>query len=262
VKLTRHDFTSNQEISRDIFTETFKKGNSTQNIYIFLFGRWMDRGTQIHPNTNMDYSQHQLSQEDSMLIDIPDSIYKSFFEIILKKNDPNLPSAEKLIIYTLEMQSKNELSNMYRDWLTHFGNRWKLANDIDSGVDSSITRHQPLALHFLCLNLRGIRQFNDINGMYAGDQLIEHFGLHIYERYSDTQIYRFGGDDFIISIDENLKAEDVIIDFDHPFTKSVVHIYSNSQIYRKQEIAIKCIALLERGIALATEKGVDIVFSE
>lgn len=94
--------------------------------------------------------------------------------------------------------SKNKLHTLaYYDQLTNVGNRLRFKRRI-AKIQSGIIRVKPL-LGVILIDMNRFKQINDTLGHEAGDILLEAIAgrLLLIETY-ETQIFRLGGDEFII----------------------------------------------------------------
>lgn len=96
----------------------------------------------------------------------------------------------------------------YHDPLTDLPNRRKLREDLELTIEHSNTNGQPFAVMFI--DLDRFKYINDTLGHTAGDQVIISMAARIQEvlSYKD-ELYRFGGDEFIIMIQDARDMEEV-----------------------------------------------------
>ncbi|SHK37566.1 sensor domain-containing diguanylate cyclase [Fibrobacter sp. UWB12] len=92
------------------------------------------------------------------------------------------------------------LSNM--DLLTNVQNRNSMNNRISQFVNGEIT-YKSLAVIFADLN--GLKPVNDIQGHDAGDQLLKKASCILTETFTEGEVYRAGGDEFLVIITDQPK---------------------------------------------------------
>lgn len=91
-----------------------------------------------------------------------------------------------------DLHSSRELARKaYIDYLTGFYNRFYLQERSSELLGS---RHVGLAF----LDINNLKVTNDTLGHNAGDELIRDFSGKLREFYPDAQIYRMGGDEFLV----------------------------------------------------------------
>ena len=93
-----------------------------------------------------------------------------------------------------------ELSNT--DLLTGLLNRNSMNNRISQFVNGEIT-YKSLAVIFADLN--GLKPVNDIQGHDAGDQLLKKASCILTETFTEGEVYRAGGDEFLVIITDQPK---------------------------------------------------------
>ena len=92
-----------------------------------------------------------------------------------------------------------------QDVLTGVFNRNAMNNRIDSLLADKSKYEEPVGIIFADLN--GLKQVNDTEGHYAGDLLLKDAALTLQKHFPKYEIYRAGGDEFMVLAIENDKAE-------------------------------------------------------
>jgi diguanylate cyclase (GGDEF)-like protein len=109
-------------------------------------------------------------------------------------------------IYSYRMMDElNILSST--DMLTGVSNRNAMNNYVASVVESSdnTVNEKPLAVVFADLN--GLKRVNDNEGHAAGDLLLKNAALVLQKYFSGSNIYRAGGDEYVIIAENISEAE-------------------------------------------------------
>jgi diguanylate cyclase (GGDEF)-like protein len=99
------------------------------------------------------------------------------------------------MVETLKNYSKELETIAITDSLTGLPNRTALKE----AISKKITEEKQFALLFL--DLDGFKLINDTMGHEAGDKILIHIGQRLLKYSSKFEIYRIGGDEFIILID-------------------------------------------------------------
>ena len=84
----------------------------------------------------------------------------------------------------------------YTDMLTGVKNRNAMNNRVSSIVEGTEQFDLPYGVIFADMN--GLKKVNDFKGHYAGDLLLKRAALLLQELFADDDIYRAGGDEFMI----------------------------------------------------------------
>jgi len=92
------------------------------------------------------------------------------------------------------------------DILTGVKNRNTMNNTVDAIKSGKKRMKSPCAVLFVDLN--GLKQVNDVNGHSAGDQLLKTAAAILHGVFYDSEIYRAGGDEFMI-ISENADKDEM-----------------------------------------------------
>lgn len=94
------------------------------------------------------------------------------------------------------MERLEYMSNI--DTLTGVKNRNSMNARVDWHVNKSISVQTPFGVIFADLN--GLKQCNDTGGHEAGDQLLRDAADLLIEHFGEYEIYRSGGDEFVVII--------------------------------------------------------------
>ena len=101
------------------------------------------------------------------------------------------------------MERLEYMSNI--DTLTGVKNRNSMNTRVDWHVKNSFPVHTPYGVIFADLN--GLKQCNDSGGHEAGDQLLKNAANLLKKHFSEYEVYRSGGDEFVIIMPGCDKAE-------------------------------------------------------
>jgi diguanylate cyclase (GGDEF)-like protein len=89
------------------------------------------------------------------------------------------------------------------DALTGLGNRRALEPALQDRLDAEAVR--PFVLAFY--DLDGFKTYNDTFGHHAGDMLLARLGTRVAAALPEAEVFRLGGDEFCVLIDEAAGAE-------------------------------------------------------
>lgn len=97
---------------------------------------------------------------------------------------------------TLEMEEANrKLQEAYRrDGITGCNNRTALAEDYKTYYNKPMT--------VIMSDIDYFKRFNDRYGHQAGDDVLRQTAAFLVERFSEGAVYRYGGDEFLIFLNE------------------------------------------------------------
>lgn len=102
------------------------------------------------------------------------------------------------------MLKKLELIS-FTDLLTGIKNRNAMNNRVTEIVSGEKPAEKPYGIIFADLN--GLKRVNDEIGHSAGDLLLKKAGLTLQEVFVDDDVYRAGGDEFMVIVNECTKEE-------------------------------------------------------
>jgi diguanylate cyclase (GGDEF)-like protein len=94
----------------------------------------------------------------------------------------------------------------YIDLLTGIKNRNSMNNHVTGIVSGEQLIEKPYAVIFADLN--GLKRVNDENGHSAGDLLLKKAGLILQEIFVDDDVYRAGGDEFMVIVSGDRESFD------------------------------------------------------
>ena len=101
----------------------------------------------------------------------------------------------------MSMQNKNEelSSAAFRDGLTKVGNR-ALFLDKEQEIQQLMCIREPIEFAIVVCDVNGLKQTNDNFGHELGDVLIQNAARTICEIYKHSPVYRIGGDEFVVIV--------------------------------------------------------------
>lgn len=111
-----------------------------------------------------------------------------------------MKSVTSFIINDLE-RSRNvrKLEEMsYKDSLTGLKNRRAYYRDIEQMEANAVSKDKPIGVVYVDIN--GLKLRNDQGGHIAGDKLILEIAEILKEHFGEQDIYRIGGDEFVVLI--------------------------------------------------------------
>lgn len=94
----------------------------------------------------------------------------------------------------------------YIDLLTGIKNRNSMNNHVTGIVEGEQSIEKPYAVIFADLN--GLKRVNDENGHSAGDILLKKAGLVLQEIFVEDDVYRAGGDEFMVIVSGDRESFD------------------------------------------------------
>ncbi len=139
-----------------------------------------------------------------------------------------------------------------RDTLTGLQNRILLRNRIEgeiSGNDYAV--HSIYKEKLLCIDINKFKIFVDVNGMAEGDECLKEIATALLNKYKDKDVYRFGGDEFVVVLSEQDVTElptfnDIELKFsilcieisrnqhDRPYETSVIFHHIEKSLYESK----------------------------
>lgn len=92
-----------------------------------------------------------------------------------------------------------------KDMLTGILNRNAMNNRVDTLIADETESSDPVCIIFADLN--GLKQVNDNDGHFAGDLLLKDAALTLQKHFPEYEIYRAGGDEFMVLAIESDKEK-------------------------------------------------------
>jgi diguanylate cyclase (GGDEF)-like protein len=135
-----------------------------------------------------------------MNIEITDSLLEKYREVIKKRmlSDDVGEFVEALIENELRKFGEEGYAN---DGLTGCKNRFQVTRDFKQTLwekgwnDTSVFYNQ-----YLCLDVDKLYKYMDVHGLIAGDELLKNLANQLRQTYPGKNIYRYGGDEFIVEM--------------------------------------------------------------
>ncbi|MDA7746931.1 diguanylate cyclase [Psychromonas sp.] len=168
--------------------ESFKNDTLTRSDELGVIARAFSELMQ-----KLSLSQHSLKQSNTELKSITEELEKRVLE------------------RTKEVESMNKkLKNIaHIDSLTGLMNRFSFDHDFNNRFDNA-KRHERNFI-ILLADLDGFKDVNDSFGHAAGDHALKIIGSRLRTSFTyGHSVYRIGGDEFVILIDENIDQTELI----------------------------------------------------
>lgn len=103
---------------------------------------------------------------------------------------------------TSETKLAKALKVANTDPLTGVGSRAAYEN-VCNELDDAIADHKPISFGLIVCDVNNLKERNDIGGHCAGDDLIRGTADLICDVFAKNNVYRIGGDEFVIILREN-----------------------------------------------------------
>ena len=107
---------------------------------------------------------------------------------------------------------------------------------------------------FACLDIEDFKTYLDNTGPAGGDEVLKGIGKQLRETYSDANVYRFGGDEFVIELrgrPYSPAQTPAGISLKH----SIVRVVAKKNQRRNHYVNRVIILHLDKGIIEATQEG-------
>jgi diguanylate cyclase (GGDEF)-like protein len=111
---------------------------------------------------------------------------------------------------------------------------------------------------FVCLDIEDFATYLDTTGPAAGDKVLQNIGEQLREIYSDANVYRFGGDEFVVAL-KGRQYSQVQTLHEISLKHSIVRVAVQKNLRRNHYINRVIIFHLDKGIVEATREGTEIV---
>ena len=118
-----------------------------------------------------------------------------------------------------------------------------------SWTDDSLYRER-----FLCIDLDNFKRFLDVHGLPVGDRVLRHLGHDLRDRFGVADVYRFGGDEFVVVLGERDVCLPEALD-GVTVTHALVEVGLRRSQHRNHHVNRWIELHLDAGILAATPKG-------
>jgi diguanylate cyclase (GGDEF)-like protein len=110
---------------------------------------------------------------------------------------------------------------------------------------------------YACLDIEDFKTYLDDTGCAAGDRVLQDIGKQLREIYSDANVYRFGGDEFVIEL-RGRPYSPAQTPSGISLKHSVVTVVAKKNQRRNHYVNRVIIFHLDKGIVEATPEGTEI----
>jgi len=189
-----------------------------------------------------------------MQVEIADSLYERYQNLIKELMlAPDVPSRLQQLIENelLSWSGGDEI-----DRLTGCKTRDQLVQDIRRATSSEDGR----ALYrsdFACLDIDDFQTYLEATGVAAGDKVLKSIGTELREIYSDANVYRFGGDEFVIEL-RGRTYSPAQTPGEISLKHSIVRIVAKKNWRRNHHVNRLVFFHLDKGVVEATREGTEI----
>lgn len=125
------------------------------------------------------------------------------FIVDSEKEENRMKLAE---LYQREIEHKKEIDSTkalaYNDALTGAYSKFAYA-EMEDKIDKLIAAKLIKEFSVIVFDINGLKQVNDTLGHQAGDKYIKDCYKIITDVYKDNKVYRFGGDEFVVVLEED-----------------------------------------------------------
>jgi diguanylate cyclase (GGDEF)-like protein len=189
-----------------------------------------------------------------MQVEIADSLYKKYQHLIKELMlAPDVPSRlQQLIEHELRSwRGRDEI-----DRLTGCKTRDQLFEDIRRAATSE-DGEVFFRSDFVCLDIEDFMTYLDTRGLAAGDKVLKDIGEQLRQTYSDANVYRFGGDEFVVEL-KGRQYGPVQTPHEISLKHSIVRIAAKKNWRRNHHVNRLIIFQFDKGIVEATKEGTEI----
>ena len=137
-----------------------------------------------------------------------------------------------------EQELGNAIQLAYTDPLTKIKNKYAYV-EMEERIDKQIAKDEIKEFAIIVFDLNGLKTINDTKGHDAGDKYIVQAVKTISNYFGDKELYRFGGDEFVLIMDdERYKNRKNLIDQFNRYIEGCINtdkpvISAGMSIYRR-----------------------------
>jgi diguanylate cyclase (GGDEF)-like protein len=188
-----------------------------------------------------------------MRVEIADSLYEKYQQLVKK-----LLLAEDVPTHLQQLIEKELRSwggGVRKDPLTGCKTWEQLVEDIRRATTEGWG--ELYRSDFACLDIEDFRTYLETSGFAAGDRVLQDVGKQLREIYSDANVYRFGGDEFVIELRGRPYCA-VQTPSGISLKHSVVRVVAKTNQRRNHYVNRVIIFHFDKGIVEATREGTEI----
>jgi diguanylate cyclase (GGDEF)-like protein len=188
-----------------------------------------------------------------MQVEIADDLYEKYRQLVNEHYlAADVPSRLQQLI---ESDLRSRGVGYEKDPLTGCKTRGQIFEDIRRATTEG---QQPFYRgDFACIDIEDFRTYLDNTGLVAGDEVLKGIGKQLREAYSEANVYRFGGDEFVIELGDRTYSPPQTpagISLKHSLVKVVAKKNQRRNHYVNRVIVFH----LDKGIIEATQTGTEI----
>ncbi|MBC7875705.1 MAG: diguanylate cyclase [Anaerolineales bacterium] len=137
-----------------------------------------------------------------MNVEISDNLLEKYREVIKRRMLSDDVSKFMEILIEVELRKFGE-EGYAQDGLTGCKNRFQVARNFKEALwkngwnDTSVFRNK-----YLCVDIDKFKKYIDIHGLMIGDNLLKDLAKQLAQNYPGKNIYRYGGDEFIVELND------------------------------------------------------------
>lgn len=190
-----------------------------------------------------------------MKIEIPDDLYRQFEEHARVKI--GMDTVDEAVEHILVNEIRKFNGSVSLDTRTGVRSREQLEVDINRETwPAMVNVHQIYTNSFLCIDIDNLKGYMDINGLTAGDVLLQEIADQLVDKYGEENVYRFGADEFVVRLSERKHVP--LAKHGEKIKHSLVMVSARMNQRRNHYINRIIVFHLDRGIIEASAAGNNI----
>jgi GGDEF domain-containing protein len=107
----------------------------------------------------------------------------------------------------------------------------------------------------LCIDIENFKHFVDVHGRTASNEALLAIADHLTSTYVDKNIYRFGGDEFIVDLKSESPGQLSSVDNGIVLKYTTVQVYAEPNQHRTNYMVRAIYHQLEKGIIISNTEG-------
>lgn len=191
-----------------------------------------------------------------MIIEIPDDLYKQFEEHA--RLNIGMDTVEEAVEHILVNEIRKFNGSVSLDTRTGVRSRAQLEVDINRETWPAMVNDHPVyANHFLCIDIDNLKGYMDVNGLTAGDVLLQEIADELVDKYGEENVYRFGADEFVVRLGEHKYVP--LTNHGEKIKHSLVRVSARTNQKRNHYINRVIVLHLDKGIVESSHEGNGVV---
>lgn len=157
----------------------------------------------------------------------------------------------------MKEENNNKEKDEFVDELTGCPSKYQLLYDLWCGVMNAVRERTRYRNSFLCIDIDNFMRYGETRGQNACEQVLVRIAASLRSIYSTSAIYRYGGDEFVVSGVKNIDSR-ITGGADLELKYAVVEIDTPVEEDRHHRALSWVWLHIHAGVVLSSQQGIHI----